>query len=104
VIKHLLAGVFHSSTGGKAQASLDRGEPLARVPLEINGAYPDHVPLQTMPPSVLSNLPQLPKALEYRIVGRDLVLRDIDANMVVDFLPNALPAEAAPKNSKRTEQ
>jgi hypothetical protein len=41
---------------------------------------------------VFENLPVLPLELEYRLVGRDLVLLDVHANMVVDFLDFALPA------------
>jgi hypothetical protein len=36
-------------------------------------------------------LPPVPKELEYRLVGRSLVLRDRDAALVVDYLPEALP-------------
>jgi hypothetical protein len=39
----------------------------------------------------LLRLPQLPKEVEYRFVGRDLILRDVAANLIVDFLPNAVP-------------
>jgi hypothetical protein len=28
--------------------------------------------------------------MEYRVVGKDLVLRDVDANLIVDFIPNAI--------------
>jgi hypothetical protein len=31
-------------------------------------------------------LPELPKELEYRFVGRELVLRDIAANLVLDVV------------------
>ena len=30
--------------------------------------------------------------LEYRFIGRTLILRDIEAAMILDYLPNALPA------------
>jgi hypothetical protein len=56
--------------------------------LEVNQPYPDGLPLQSMPPSVLMNLPKLPPELEYRAVGRELVLRDIAANLVVDIIPD----------------
>jgi hypothetical protein len=36
-------------------------------------------------------LPPLPEELVYRFVGRDLVLVDVDAEMVVDVLEDALP-------------
>jgi hypothetical protein len=47
--------------------------------------------MQSVPPTLLLNLPVLPKGLEYRITGHTLSLRDTDANMVVDYLPDALP-------------
>jgi hypothetical protein len=69
--------------------SLEHAEPV-RGQLKVNAAYPP-VPLQSMPPSLLANLPQLPATLDYRIVGHALVLRDVQANLVLDFLPKALP-------------
>jgi hypothetical protein len=41
---------------------------------------------------ILEVLPELPKELQFRFVGRDLVLVDIDADLVIDVLPDALPA------------
>jgi hypothetical protein len=38
-----------------------------------------------------ATLPVLPEDLEYRFVGRDLVLLDLRANIVVDVLRGALP-------------
>ena len=43
---------------------------------------------KTYTDSVLMALPTLPKELEFRFVGRDLILRDTHANLIVDFLPN----------------
>ena len=48
-----------------------------------------------VPPRLMEILPPLPKQLEYDFVGRTLVVRDVDADVVVDFVPNALP-ELAP--------
>lgn len=48
-----------------------------------------------VPPRLVDVLPPLPKQLEYDFAGRTLILRDVDADVVVDFLPNALPAPAA---------
>lgn len=42
-------------------------------------------------PSMLARLPQLPRELEYRFVGRDLVLLDVRVDLVVDVLMDALP-------------
>src|SRR3954468_24628003 len=49
-----------------------------------------------VPPRLMEILPPLPKQLEYDFVDRTLVLRDVDADLVVDFIPNALPAPAPP--------
>jgi hypothetical protein len=49
------------------------------------------VPLQSTPPTLLLNLPQLPDGMEYRILNRELVLRDSEADIVVDYVLNALP-------------
>jgi hypothetical protein len=38
------------------------------------------------------HLPLLPKELQYRIVGSTLVLYDMSSDLIVDFMPNAVPA------------
>jgi hypothetical protein len=69
--------------------------------LEVNGPFPWSAG-NVMWPSMLWKLPPLPDELEYRFVGRDLVLLDVRANLVVDVLFDALPAPpAAPVISGR---
>ena len=53
--------------------------------------YPVDAPVSTVPAPVLLRMPQLPKELEYRFVGKNLVLRDTVANTIVDFIPAAVP-------------
>lgn len=48
-----------------------------------------------MPQCLLEALPRLPNGLQYRLSGRDLILLDIDANLVIDILREALPRPAA---------
>jgi hypothetical protein len=36
-------------------------------------------------------LPQLPKEVKYRFVGRNLLLVDRDNNVIIDYMTNALP-------------
>jgi hypothetical protein len=60
------------------------------VVLKVNASYPDDTPLPTTPPQVLMNLPKLPEQLEYRIIGKNLIIRDVEANIIVDFVPNAI--------------
>jgi len=43
-------------------------------------------------PSMLAGLPELPGELEYRFLGRNLLIIDVLANLVVDVLDDALPA------------
>jgi hypothetical protein len=73
----------------RIRASLRHGEPVD-LRLRVNQNYPHGAPLQNTPPTLLLNLPKLPASLEYRVVGRDLGLHDIDANLLVDFIPNAI--------------
>jgi hypothetical protein len=57
----------------------------------VNQVYPTTYPLATFPATLLPLLPPLPEKVEYRIVQNYLVLRDIEANLIIDFMPNAVP-------------
>lgn len=57
----------------------------------VNGRWPIGAPLPTMPPDLLEALPPLPPELEYRFMNGALVLRDVDANLIVDFVGDAIP-------------
>jgi hypothetical protein len=74
----------------------DTGASLEEVPSRtvaaVNGFYPERAALATVPPLILSNLPPLPDGLEYRFLGRDLILRDRTTNLVVDFMAGLVPA------------
>jgi len=59
--------------------------------LSVNMVYPPSLPLATFPAKLLRALPDLPPELEYRIVGRHLILRDAKANLVVDFVRDVVP-------------
>ena len=54
--------------------------------LVVNGDYPAGASRPTMPGNVLKILPPLPSGLEYRIVDSHLILMDLDANIVVDYV------------------
>jgi hypothetical protein len=58
----------------------------AKMKVDVNTVYPTTIPLATFPPALLRKLPDLPPELEYRIVGRSLILRDVKANLIVDVL------------------
>lgn len=59
--------------------------------VSINTVYPTTLPLITFPATLLRALPDLPPELEYRIVGRHLLLRDVKANLIVDALYDVVP-------------
>lgn len=59
--------------------------------VSVNTVYPTTIPLLTFPATLLQKLPDLPPELEYRIVGRHLILRDVKANLIVDALRDAIP-------------
>ena len=61
------------------------------VPFKVNGEYPKDAPLSTVPPDVLKALPQLPENLQYRFVGKHLILYCSQGNLIVDYMLNALP-------------
>jgi hypothetical protein len=61
------------------------------VPLRVNYPYPETEELIEMPPTLLLRLPQLPKQVRYRYVGRNMLLVDRENGLILDFMPDALP-------------
>lgn len=87
--RRLMKIAFKGPDGHRLRRSLASSEPVA-LPVRVNEAYPPSVPLQSMPESLVANLPSLPEHLEYRLIGRDLILRDTGANLIVDFAPDVI--------------
>lgn len=61
-------------------------------PVSVNAEYPTDQALATVPPLILTRLPRLPEGLEYRFMGRDLILYDSSSNLIVDFIHEAVPS------------
>jgi hypothetical protein len=57
---------------------------------QINGTYPQEKPLSTVPPNILAVLPRLPNDIQYRFLGRHLILLDTRANLILDRIPYAI--------------
>jgi hypothetical protein len=72
------------------QREYEQPEASAAPALRVNAVWPPQIPFDFVPPQLLAALPPLPPELQYRIVGRSLVLWDHHANLVVDFLPGVL--------------
>ncbi len=56
----------------------------------VNGDYPKAESMSTVPPGILAALPELPPDVNYRFIGRDLILHDTRANIVLDELDDAI--------------
>jgi hypothetical protein len=95
LIRRLFAEVFTGKAGKDAKAYI-HDEPHPVTP-EINKRYPDTVPLATMPLRVLAELPKLPEELEYRFVANHLILMDVHAHLILDYVLNAIPATGPAK-------
>jgi hypothetical protein len=89
-VRGVMRRVLDGQEGATRKASIMDENPVGTA-IKINGRYPDTVPLSTMPPSVLEVLPKLPLDMEFRFIGKRLILHDIDAHIIVDYIENALP-------------
>jgi hypothetical protein len=90
-IRKYLAQLFSGPQGANLKGVVMDENPVD-VKFGVNTRYPDTVPLSTMPAQVLEVLPKLPEGLEYRFIGRDLILMDVRAHTIVDFVRDAIPA------------
>jgi len=88
--RRLIALAMQGGARTRVKESLKSAEPV-ELALRVNESYPERAPLQSTPPTLLMNLPKLPEELEYRLVGRSLVLRCAKGNLIVDFIPNIMP-------------
>ena len=90
--RSIIRGEFQGPDAQLARTTIRRDDPSKSVVrLHVNEVYPENLPLTTTPPTLLSKLPQLPQELAYRIVGHDLTLKDTEAGLIVDLIPNAIP-------------
>jgi hypothetical protein len=67
------------------------------VRVAVNATYNEEAPVSSVPPTLLLKLPQLPEQVRYRFVGRDLILRDTEANVILDFIKEAVPDRSLPR-------
>ena len=91
VLRRLLAGLFAGPDGKRLRMAVMEENPGEAVKLVVNGRYPDTIPLSSVPPQVLRALPPLPKELEYRFIQNTLILLDVRAHIIIDYLTGAVP-------------
>jgi hypothetical protein len=103
--KRIIAEELQGRVGASARSAIREGNPPVEIDrddrmavrLAVNAAYPEAAPVSTVPASVLLSLPLIPADyVEYRFVNRDLVLRDVGANMIVDYIHLATPPLTTP--------
>ena len=103
-IEPIFAAILHQNLVGAATAKRDNrvaakqgnpvhdSDPGDKLPtLKVNTVYPKSAPLSTVPVTLLMKLPPLPPDLEYRFIGRTMVLRDRLSNLIVDFMKGVSP-------------
>jgi hypothetical protein len=90
-IARVIKAVFAGPDAHRVQNTIQAGDPLEGFVVQVNQRYPDGLPFTTLPPTLLRKLPRLPDEVAYRILGSALLLVDRKANMIVDFMPNAIP-------------
>lgn len=89
LVKRALAETL-SGTNGTSLASIMDDNP-GLLDASVNDRYPVDAPVTSMPIQLLETLPKLPETLEYRFLGKRLVLVCSPAQMVLDLTPNVLP-------------
>ena len=90
VIKRRIVDAVRTEKLVSVLADIDDEGKVGLAP-KVHLRLPVSAQMATMPGSLLNVLPQLPKELEYRILGRYLVLRDVDASLILDYIPLAVP-------------
>lgn len=89
VIKRQVLEAVTRENLGPVLAGIDDEEAGPAKPA-IHMRFPGPSPMATMPPSLLAALPRLPASLEYRIIGNMLILRDVEASLILDIIPAAI--------------
>lgn len=111
-IRHILAREFSGPEGPALISAIKQGNPTMEgnpsprdpskevkqsVVVAVNAIYNDAAPFSSVPPKLLLNLPLLPEEVRYRFVGRTLILRDTEANVILDFIRDVVPDRSIPR-------
>jgi hypothetical protein len=95
VFRWMLADSIGELDGEHFLTALNGGVPVPRgLHPTVNETY-TMLPLYRIPVDVRLGLPKIPGELDYRLAGHDLVLWDIYAGIVVDFVPDVVTSPVA---------
>ena len=92
VLRRLIAPELKGEDGRDTKAVLkDDAPPPSAISFKVNARYPENQPMPSVPANILLTMPSLPAPLEYRIVGRHLLLLDTASDLIVDDFLNVVP-------------
>lgn len=83
--RKLIAADIQNRTAAERKVMKDELPPFSP---KLNQTYPSEHPLATFPATLLAVMPTLPEGLEYRFLSDALIIRDIKANIIVDYILN----------------
>ena len=95
--REIIRKELQGKNGAATRKAVKTGNPaeeeggVAKIVLAVNAPYPDKAPRSSVPATILLSLPELPKGLEYRFLGRHLILLDSMSNLIVDYSPDVVP-------------
>jgi hypothetical protein len=84
-------GALEGRGSATSRAYMGPGEANPNMSLRVNGIYPDAEPITALSPALLAAFPPLPAQVAYRIVGRTLILVDVESRLIIDFARRILP-------------
>jgi hypothetical protein len=82
---------------GVPRANDPTREQIRNVTLRVNLVYPEDAPFSSVPSSLLLKIPALPEQVRYRFIGRALIVRDTEANVILDFIRDVVPDPSIPR-------
>jgi Ni/Co efflux regulator RcnB len=91
LIRRIIKDEFKGRERAEFRDTVLKEAEIKAVPLRVNYPYPEGGELLEMPATLLLRLPQLPKQVRYRFVGRNFLLVDRENGLIVDYMTNALP-------------
>jgi len=91
LVKRIAVSTLAGKDDKAAKGSVMDENPGTMPSVGVNDKYPAGVAVTSMPAELLDQLPKLPDKMEYRFLGKRLVLMDSSAAVVVDITENILP-------------
>jgi hypothetical protein len=89
--RHASRAALQGPHSANSRAYMEPDAPKATMRLAVNGVYPDTEPITALSPALLAAFPPLPVEVAYRIVGRTLIVIDVESRLIVDVARRILP-------------